>query len=200
MIKHQNLFLVDGDVRRRAAITHCLGQSPLHVEPFEDIAELISRWPHQGVLLIHDGADAIAKAIGAMEGTGEWLPIIAFAEELILPRITDAIMQGAVDYLAWPFSEFELTESAIEVVRRAESVAGGKLRQAIARSKVQRLTIREREVLAGVAGGLSNRLIGEKLQISPRTVEIHRSNLLSKMGAVHSSEAIRIAVEAAIVG
>jgi len=64
---------------------------------------------------------------------------------------------------------------------------------------VQKLTRREREVLAGVAAGLSNRLIGEKLAISPRTVEIHRANMLNKMGASHTSEAIRIAIEAALI-
>jgi two-component system response regulator FixJ len=54
-------------------------------------------------------------------------------------------------------------------------------------------------VLAGVADGLSNRLIGEHLMISPRTAEIHRANMLSKMGASHASEAIRIASEASLV-
>ena len=56
-----------------------------------------------------------------------------------------------------------------------------------------------REVLVGVASGMSNRLIGDKLCISPRTVEIHRANMLNKMGANHTSDAIRIAVEAALV-
>ena len=65
---------------------------------------------------------------------------------------------------------------------------------------MQKLTRREREVLEGVADGLSNRLIGEKLRISPRTVEIHRANMLNKMGASHTSEAIRIAIEASLVG
>ena len=46
---------------------------------------------------------------------------------------------------------------------------------------------------------MSNRLIGDKLCISPRTVEIHRANMLNKMGANHTSDAIRIAVEAALV-
>ncbi|MFP5396018.1 MAG: LuxR C-terminal-related transcriptional regulator [Alphaproteobacteria bacterium] len=64
---------------------------------------------------------------------------------------------------------------------------------------MQRLTKREREVLAGVARGLSNRRIGEKLEISPCTVEIHRANMLTKMGAQHTSEAIRIAIEASLV-
>ncbi|MFP5395096.1 MAG: LuxR C-terminal-related transcriptional regulator [Alphaproteobacteria bacterium] len=47
--------------------------------------------------------------------------------------------------------------------------------------------------------GLSNRMIGERLRISPRTVEIHRANMLNKMGASHTSEAIRIAIEASLV-
>ena len=64
---------------------------------------------------------------------------------------------------------------------------------------MQKLTRREREVLEGVADGLSNRMIGERLRISPRTVEIHRANMLNKMGASHTSEAIRIAIEASIV-
>ncbi len=67
------------------------------------------------------------------------------------------------------------------------------------RSRLQRLTRREHEVLAGVAIGLSNRLIGEQLDISPRTVEIHRANMLTKIGSQHTSEAIRIAIEASLV-
>jgi two-component system response regulator FixJ len=56
---------------------------------------------------------------------------------------------------------------------------------------VQKLTRREREVLAGEAAGLSNRLVGEKLSISPRTLEVRRAN--------HTSEALRIAIEASLV-
>ena len=55
---------------------------------------------------------------------------------------------------------------------------------------------REREVLLSVANGLSSQKIAEQLEISPRTVEIHRSNMLNKMGANNTSEAIRFAVEA----
>jgi two-component system, LuxR family, response regulator FixJ len=151
------------------------------------------------VLLVHDTGDAIADLITHMSHTGDWLPIIAFAEQPATRRIVEAVLQGAVDYLVWPFAELQLAESMDVAEDRARSVAGAKLREAVARSRVERLTRREREVLAGVAGGLSNRLIGEKLSISPRTVEIHRANMLNKMGANHTSEAIRIAIEASLV-
>ena len=199
MMRRSNLLLVDGDVRRRAAISHCLSGSGLHVEPFEDARELYPRWPSDGVLLVHDSGDAIGGLIAHMSQTGDWLPVIGFAEEPATRRIVEAVLQGAVDYLVWPFAETELVESTTLAEDRARSVAGAKLREAVARSRVERLTRREREVLAGVAGGLSNRLIGEKLAISPRTVEIHRANMLNKMGANHTSEAIRIAIEASLV-
>lgn len=199
MTQRTSLLLVDGDFRRRAAISHCLAGSDLHVEPFEDPAELFLRWPRDGMLLVHDSGDSIARLLEHMGQTGDWLPIIAFAEGAQIRRIVEAVLQGAVDYLVWPFTEGDLAESVRAAEDRARSVAGSKLREAVARSRVERLTRREREVLAGVAGGLSNRLIGEKLNISPRTVEIHRANMLSKMGANHTSEAIRIAIEAALV-
>ena len=199
MNRRRNLLLVDGDFRRRAAISHCLSGTGIHVEPFEDTAELFSRWPRDGLLLVHDSGTAITSLLGHMGRTGDWLPIIAFAEQPTTRRIVEAVLQGAVDYLVWPFDETELDETMKVAEERAVSVSGSKLREAVARSRVERLTRREREVLAGVAGGLSNRLIGEKLNISPRTVEIHRANMLNKMGANHTSEAIRIAIEASLV-
>ena len=199
MNRRSNLLLVDGDFRRRAAISHCLSGSGLHVEPFEDSAELFSRWPRDGLLLVHDSANVITVLLEHMGRTGDWLPIIAFAEHPTTRRIVEAVLQGAVDYLVWPFDEHELADSMKVAEDRSLSVAGSKLREAVARSRVERLTRREREVLAGVAEGLSNRMIGEKLAISPRTVEIHRANMLNKMGANHTSEAIRIAIEAALV-
>ncbi|GAB7551934.1 hypothetical protein NRB_14350 [Novosphingobium sp. 11B] len=54
-------------------------------------------------------------------------------------------------------------------------------------------------MLGSVASGLSNRLIGERLSISPRTVETHRANMLNKLGANHTSVASRIAIEASLV-
>lgn len=128
-----------------------------------------------------------------------WLPVIAFAEKPTTQGIVRAIMQGAVDYLEWPASLAEIETVAAEAEANIARVGSLRLREARARSRVKRLTRREREVLEGVADGLSNRMIGEKLAISPRTVEIHRANMLTKMGANHTSDAIRIAIEAALV-
>jgi FixJ family two-component response regulator len=110
-----------------------------------------------------------------------------------------AILGGAIDYLVWPFAEAELTATLASAPDRAESVGSARLREAAARSRIERLTPREREVLSWIAAGHPNRAIAGQLAISPRTVEIHRANMLQKIGAAHTSEAIRIAIEASLV-
>ena len=194
-----SLFLIDSDFRRRAAISHCLAGSGVHVEPFEDTSELIARWPRQGLLLVHDDGRSVASLLTHMGRSGQWLPVIGFAEQPTTRMVVQSVLDGAIDYIAWPFEREEIVKVVSEAEEKAETLGSTKLREAMARSRVDRLTKREREVLAGVAGGLSNRLIGEKLAISPRTVEIHRANMLTKMGANHTSEAIRIAIEASLV-
>jgi two-component system response regulator FixJ len=194
-----NLFVVDGDFRRRAAISHCLAGASIHVEPFEDVTELISRWPRSGLLLVHDDTQSVSTLLSHMGQSGNWLPVIGYAENPSTRTVVQAVLEGAIDYISWPFTAEEIAEVVGTAAGRAKIFGGTKLRESLARSRVDRLTKREREVLAGVAEGLSNRLIGEKLSISPRTVEIHRANMLTKMGANHTSEAIRIAIEAAVV-
>ena len=200
MTQRINLFIVDPDFRRRAAIAHCLVGSEVHAEPFEDLDELARRWPRDGLILIYDEGLLVRRTIELMTEVGDWLPVVAYSESPGTTRVVQAILTGAIDYLDWPFGQPEV-RAAVAVAEESRNTQGSaRLREAMARSRIQKLTRREREVLAGVADGLSNRLIGERLAISPRTVEIHRANMLNKMGANHTSEAIRIAIEASLVG
>jgi len=199
MDRGNNLFVIDGDFRRRAGISHCLSGTAIHVEPFEDVRELIARWPRGGLLLVHDDNHAVGTLLTHMSHSGHWLPVVGYAEAPATRTVVRAVLEGAIDYISWPFTRDEIAEVVDTAWVRAKTFGGTKLREALARSRVGRLTKRERQVLSGVAGGLSNRMIGEKLAISPRTVEIHRANMLTKMGANHTSEAIRIAIEAAVV-
>lgn len=200
MKAQEKLILIDPNVRRRASVCHCLAGAGIHVEPFEDLAELTRSWPREGIILVSDEGDVVRDLLTDMATHGDWLPLVAFAPLPSTPRIVQAVLAGAIDYLEWPF-DLVTIRAAIELARSSTDGTGSaRLREAMARSRIQKLTPREREVLAGVADGLSNRLIGARLAISPRTVEIHRANMLNKMGANHTSEAIRIAIEASLVG
>lgn len=199
MSTSQSLTLVDSNFRRRAAVCHALSGNGVHVEPFEDIAELVKRWPQGGAILVHDDREALPGLLHHMTASGNWLPVVAYDEAPPPQQVVRAIFSGAIDYIAWPFRHSDVNEVMAKAQQHTGSVRNVKLREAMARSRIESLTKREQEVLSCVAHGLSNRLIGERLEISPRTVEIHRANLLNKMGAKHSSEAIRLAVEASLV-
>jgi FixJ family two-component response regulator len=193
------IALVDGTTLRRAAISHALSTRGTHVEPFESIRELTEHWPRSGLILAQDDGSTIASLIEHMEHAGDWLPVVGFAEAPSPRHVVDAVLSGALDYVAWPFEAAELFDTLTAALRRAADRGNVRLRVAHARSRLECLSRREREVLSCVARGLSSRKIGEMLAISPRTVEIHRANLLHKLGANHTSEAIRIAIEADLV-
>lgn len=200
MERRRNLALVDGNVQRRARIAHELFVYNVHVEPFEDIDEILVCWPRSGVVLVEDRGTSIHRLIDAMASLGEWLPLVAHSESPDSARIVRAVLEGAIDYVGWPLPASQLIAVLDAAETTGATIGSLKLREARARGRIQRLTRREREVLTGVAHGLSNRKIGERLEISPRTVEIHRANMLTKMGAHHTSEAIRIAIEASLIG
>jgi two-component system, LuxR family, response regulator FixJ len=194
------IFLVDGDVRRRASISHCLAQCNIHVEPYENVSELRGHMADFGLVLIHDETTEIARALDYMAEAGNWLPVIGFSENPDPRAVAKAIHYGAIDYLAWPFAENEIVTTLRDAAALVETIGQRRNREYAAKKRVARLSKREREVLLSVASGLSSQKIAEQLEISPRTVEIHRSNMLNKMGANNTSEAIRFAVEADFVG
>jgi len=192
------IFLVDTDQRRRAEACHNLARYGLHIEPFEDVSEIKLAWSMSGVFFVEDRKDNIEAMIKLMQDEGIWLPIVGFSERLETGRIVNAVRAGAADYLDWPASAEAIQASVESANSNAAMIGNLKLREAKARSLVEKLTRREREVLGGVADGLSSKRIGERLGISPRTVEIHRANMLNKVGANHSSVAIRVAIEASL--
>ncbi len=199
MERAANLILVDGDLRRRAAVAHMLSPARIHVEPFETVEELAYHWPRSGVILLHDSDGAIIDLVARMAEGGNWFPLIAFSENPDPGRVVQATLEGALDYIEMPFALNSLEAAIARAQERAERMSHARHRETRARSRICKLTRREREVLDCVASGLSNRRIGEQLSISPRTVEIHRANMLGKLGARHTSEAIRIAIEADLV-
>ena len=205
----KKLFLIDGNSRRRAAICYMLAQEEawwdhgehghIHAEPFENVREFILRWPRVGTILIEDADDNITHLLNTMALHGVSRPVLSYSEHPSTHRVVEALHEGVIDYLEWPFCSEDIATVLRVIESGAEKTPGLKMRDEQARDRVQKLTKREREVLAGVAGGLSNRVLGEHMSISPRTVEAHRANMLHKMGVHCTADAIRIAIEAEII-
>lgn len=195
-----SLALIDSEVRRRARVAYALSIMNVHVEPFEDIVEFFSGRGGADAVLLHDEPDAVSKVLKFMGERDVWLPVIVFAEAPVPAQIVRAIQEGASDYLAWPFNHFDLRQALVRTEEHSPRSISNKRREFYARGLIAQLTRREKQVLECMANGLTNREIGQTLDISQRTVEIHRANLLRRMSVQHSSEAIRIAIEAGIEG
>ena len=188
------LRIIDADLRRRAEMTAMLSDKDVRVEPYENVGELASYWPSEGTLVVHDDNDCLPTLMQAMADAGKWLPVVAFAEKPLVERAVTALEQGALDYLPWPASRENMLRKLSAVDLRGSVLAPKHREIAAAKAQMRRLSAREREVLSDLSQGLSNKEIAMHLGISPRTVEIHRSNLISKIGAKSSAHAIRIAV------
>ncbi len=121
------------------------------------------------------------------------LPVIVMTGHGDVPLAVEAMKAGAVDFLEKPFND-EVLLSAIRtaVDRHARDARHNDEAAAIAR-RLASLTAREGEVLDGLIAGRPNKTIAYDLQISVRTVEVHRAHLMAKMGASNLSELLRMA-------
>jgi two-component system response regulator FixJ len=103
---------------------------------------------------------------------------------------------GAVDFIEKPFDKATLVGALTNARSRLESSALARRNAQEAQQIVNGLTARERDVLKGLAKGHPNKTIAYDLGISPRTVEVHRANVMSKLGVRSLSDALRIAFAA----
>lgn len=193
------LIVLDPDSGRRATIAREVLSDTFHVEPYESIRELDHWWNDQSVLLVYDEMDIIPDVVSRMKEKGLYQPIIAYRDQPSIDRVVSAIFAGALDYLEWPFRENQLL-SHIEIAKkRFNEVGDNKSASRQSRLRIESLSSRELQVLSLLAGGRTNVAIANKLEISPRTVEIHRANMMSKLGAKHVAEAVQAALDADVV-
>lgn len=111
------------------------------------------------------------------------LPIIFITGHGDIETAVRAMKGGATGFLTKPFSDQELLDEVQLAIQRDQTLLSERHDLEDISRRYSHLTDREREVLSGVAKGLSNKLIAQQLQLSPKTVEMHRSNLMKRMEA-----------------
>ena len=192
------LHIVDPDSRARAEIAQTAFALGHHAEVYGTVDELADYMPERGLALLRDhrGWDGVGEAIRTLNENSVWLPVIAMATDPTTDRVVEAIRGGAFDYLGLPLSAGALDTAVSRAVGEAGEHAAAQRRLAEARQRIGTLTPRECEVLDWLAEGQSNKAIAHALAISPRTVEIHRANMMAKLGARHPVDAVRIRLDA----
>ncbi len=193
-MRFEALGQLDNEPDRVERFDSIVRRGPWQLATFEG---LLARNPMPfAAVLVHDDGAALADAHNRISDEGKMLAVIAYATKVEPDTVVDAMHAGAIDYLTWPFDPAGLAERLQITAGRAARRLRERRIMRHARSKFADLSGREREVLAELTTGASNKEMAQRLGISPRTVEIHRANMLGKIGAHTSIEAAVWATEA----
>lgn len=194
------MHIVGGNSRSRATQSRLVLSMGHHAEVYSDLVELLDRPPHDGVIVASEDIvdDGIEELLEQLADHGIWIPLVAAREDPGVDEVVQAIQAGALDFLTLPLTEDELRRMVAHVYNDAGRHAEARRRLIDARRRIGALSNREREVLDWLSEGCSNKAIARELEISPRTVEIHRANMMDKLGANHAAEAVRLRLEAGL--
>jgi FixJ family two-component response regulator len=189
------VFIVDDDRGARNSIRELLISVGLAVATFESAQLFLDAFDtsRPGCLVLdvrmaHMGGLALEAKLDEM---GADIPIVFISGHGDISMAVNAIKRGAVDFVPKPYQEQHLLDAINEALqrdalRRAPAIDAGGLDE-----RLQTLTPREREVLDLAVEGHSSKVIAGELGISHRTVELHRSHLLEKLGVTSVSELLR---------
>lgn len=194
----QTIHFVDRDVKARAEAAREAIALGHHAEVYAALDELAEHPPREGIIVARDdsapgGVREILARLGAMAIA---LPLVVASESVSVGRVVEAVRAGALDYLSLPVEQQELAAMLERSAGVAKIETKARLCMLRAREKLSQLSDREREVLELLVDGGSNKRIARELSISPRTVEIHRANMMQKLGANHVAEALRLYFDA----
>ena len=198
--RNGTVYLVDDDEAIRRSAGFMLKTSGYTVRSYGSGVEFLkeSKDIEPGCILIDvrmPGMDGL-EVQQTLRERGSTLPVIVMTGHGDITVAVQAMKAGAVDFIEKPFEKAVLLSAIEEGFARIERTDRSRVRRDEARVRLRALTARERDVLEGLVHGYPNKTIAYDLEISPRTVEIHRANLMSKLGVISLSEALRIAFAA----
>ena len=200
MMADRIVYLVDDEEAIRRSAAFMLKTSGFTVRTFASGDEflLVAKDLPPGCVLLDirmPGADGLAVQ-QALNERGATLPVVMLTGHGDIAMSVRALKAGAVDFIEKPFEKSELIAAIEEAFLKLESDDRQRFDAVEAHVRLAVLTPRERDVLRGLVDGLPNKTIAFDLEISSRTVEVHRANLMSKLGVHSLSQMLRIAFAA----
>jgi len=196
------LYLVDDDEAIRHSASFMLRHEGFVVKTYEDGVSFLEQLDSKarGCVLLDlrmPRMDGLAVQQKLTE-KGNDLPVIILTGHGDVPVAVQAMKAGAVDFVQKPYEKQTLLKAIERAFEQMDQEVSNSARAREAKARLTALTAREREVLERLVQGLTNKAIAEDLGISPRTIEIHRANLMMKLEADSLSSALRIAFYAGL--
>lgn len=192
------VHVVDDDLAVRQSLSFLLASDGLAVKLHESASAFLEglRHPPEGCVVTDvrmPGIDGI-ELLRRMKAKGWSVPVIVITGHADVPLAVEAMKEGAVDFVEKPFDDERLIATIRDALERGKATAHEDAGAALARTRLASLSERERQVLEGLVAGKANKVIAYDLEISHRTVEIYRANVMTKMKAGSLSELVRMAI------
>lgn len=198
-----NVYVIDDDEAMRDSLHFLLDSSGYQVKPFDSATSFLEALPKLGFgCVVSDvrmpGIDGI-ELLKRMKAANSMFPILIMTGHGDVPLAVEAMKLGAVDFLEKPFEDDRLTAMIETAIRQVEPAVKNEAVAHDIASRIATLSPRERQVMNGLIAGLSNKLIAREYDISPRTIEVYRANVMTKMQAGSLSELVRLAMRAGLL-
>lgn len=201
MSEARHVYIVDDNEAIRRSTGFLLNASGYSVRTFQNGFEFLSQrnLPTGCVLLDLQmpGLDGL-EVQREMRERGQVMPIVVLTGHGDIHAAVQAMKGGAVDFIEKPYDQDFLLRAVEEAFSRLKRSDQIDVLATEARDRLNCLSQRELEVLCGLVRGYPNKTIAYDLNISARTVEVHRANLMTKLGVNSLSEVLRIAFSAGI--
>jgi two-component system, LuxR family, response regulator FixJ len=194
------VYVIDDDEAMRDSLDFLLGSAEFDVTIFESahhFLDAVSSIEFGCVLsdVRMPGIDGI-ELLKRLKAAHTAFPVLIMTGHGDVPLAVEAMKLGAVDFLEKPFEDDRLIGMIDAALRQAESSARTEAVTHDVSARIAALSPRERQVMDGLIAGLSNKLIAREYDISPRTIEVYRANVMTKMQANSLSELVRLAIRA----
>lgn len=192
------VHVIDDDQAVRQSIEFLLRTSGMTARSYDSASAFLNALPAiESGCIITDVRMPGVSGIDLLRRLGEMqikMPVIVITGHGDVPLAVEAMKAGAVDFLEKPFDDELLIGLVRSALNRSREGAAHEAERAELLARLSGLTNRERQVLEGLIAGKPNKIIAFDLAISPRTVEIYRANVMTKMAAASLSELVRMAL------
>jgi two-component system, LuxR family, response regulator FixJ len=202
MAHRGKVYVIDDDGAMRDSLDFLLGAADFDVTLFESAQHFLDALPSDFGCVVSDvrmpGIDGI-ELLQRLKANRSMLPVLIMTGHGDVPLAVEAMKLGAVDFLEKPFEDDRLIGMIDVALKQAESGARSVAATLDIAARIASLSPREHQVMGGLVAGLSNKLIAREYDISPRTIEVYRANVMTKMQVGSLSELVRLAMRAGAI-
>jgi two-component system response regulator FixJ len=202
MPEKSTVHVVDDDDAARESLAYLLASAKIKVQTHESAVAFLAALPTLSPgCLITDVRMPGLSGIDLLKHLKKTttIPVIVITGHGDVPLAVEAMKIGAVDFLEKPFDDERLIASVRSALNARDTAEKYGAKRADLLERLATLSHRERQVLEGLVAGNPNKTIASELAISPRTVEIYRAHVMTKMQAASLPDLVRMAIIAGIL-